>query len=55
MENNGWYFKSTDSLKAILDSITEAKLKYIGAQMEEIAHRRYTWKGVVKKYELLFV
>jgi len=52
-ENKALYFNSREELIMQLQNIYTAKLKQIGHEMQSIAHRRYTWAFISKKYELL--
>lgn len=52
-ENKAIYFKSVKELIIEINEMYTSKLLKIGTQMSEIAKRRYTWKNISFKYELL--
>jgi glycosyltransferase involved in cell wall biosynthesis len=52
-EGAALYFHDLQSLMAEINMIYTSKLKSIGAEMEQIARRRYTWRFIAFKYELL--
>lgn len=52
-ENKAIYFKSIQELITEINEMYTSKLLKIGIEMSEIAKRRYTWKNISFKYELL--
>lgn len=52
-ENRALYFHDLDSLKKELAGVYTAKLTRIGQELEKIAERRYQWKLISQKYQLL--
>lgn len=52
-EGKAIYFHSSEELLAILRDIPSLEVRRIGAQMKEIALRRYTWEIIARKYDVL--
>lgn len=52
-EGKAIYFKNREGLVSEINKIDSLKLKQIGQEMGEIGQRRYTWKHIIFKYELL--
>jgi len=52
-ENRAIYFENQEDLIVEMNELYTAKLKTMGAEMEKIAKRRYTWSHIAFKYELL--
>lgn len=52
-ENKAMYFNDEKELVQQLLNIYTAKLRHIGQEMQSIAHRRYTWAHIAKKYQFL--
>ena len=50
-EEKSYYFKDKESLKEILNSLNQSKIKQLGDNMYEIAARRYTWERIVSLYK----
>ncbi len=53
-EGRAIYFKDTEELKRILQSIDNFNKNELASIMKEIAYRRYTWKIISGKYKELF-
>lgn len=53
-EGKALYFNSPENLREIVNSATPETLKKTGAQMREIAERRYTWSRIARLYAELF-
>lgn len=49
-EGKGLYFESSDELRAVILSLTEARAVKVGSEMNEIANRRYTWNEIGSAY-----
>jgi glycosyltransferase involved in cell wall biosynthesis len=49
-EDQALFFKSSDELARLLETIEPTKAEEIGRKMREIANRRYTWKVVADEY-----
>lgn len=49
-ENKSLYFNDAGSLRDILLSLDDEKVREIGRNMREIAQRRYTWKRIADLY-----
>jgi glycosyltransferase involved in cell wall biosynthesis len=52
-ENKALYFSSSESLIKMMKLISETKMGKMRKEMKAIATRRYTWKIVSEKYNLL--
>jgi glycosyltransferase involved in cell wall biosynthesis len=52
-ENKAGYFSSKAELNSLLLNTSENLLKEIRGSMSEIAHRRFKWEDIIKKYVLL--
>lgn len=52
-ENKAMYFMTIEELKLILNQLELKHLQKMGQELEEVARRRYTWKHIAFKYELL--
>lgn len=52
-ENKALYFKDSESLRSIVDSIEEFNLSRVATDMKAIADRRYTWKRIADCYAKL--
>jgi glycosyltransferase involved in cell wall biosynthesis len=52
-ENRALYFMNMEELIEILRNLQEVQLFKMGAELAEIAHRRYVWKNIAFKYVLL--
>jgi len=52
-ENKALYFDSAKGLISHLENIYSVKLQQLGQTMQDIAHRRYTWAHIAKKYQFL--
>ncbi len=50
-EEKSYYFRDVESLKTILNSLDETKIKTLSDNMLEIAKRRYTWKRIAGLYK----
>ncbi len=53
-ENKAFYFSDKQSLKNIVESLSESALIETAGKMSEIAQRRYRWTIVAEKYRALF-
>ena len=49
-ENKALFFRSSEDLRQILQSIKYSEASIVGLNMLEIARRRYTWKIVAEQY-----
>lgn len=49
-EGKALYFESADELRSIVGSLALGRSAYVGADMVEIAQRRYTWDAIGKAY-----
>jgi glycosyltransferase involved in cell wall biosynthesis len=49
-EDQALFFKSSDELARLLETIEPTEAEEIGRKMREIANRRYTWKVVADEY-----
>ncbi len=49
-EKKALYFRDVESLMSVIQSQSFAGFRAVGAKMEEIAKRRYTWHVVASKY-----
>lgn len=54
-ENKALYFKNHIDLKTLIENTTINELKSIGATMNSIAQRRYTWAYIADKYKALII
>jgi glycosyltransferase involved in cell wall biosynthesis len=52
-ENKAIYFKKTEDLNRLLLSSSVARLQELGAEMKQIAQRRYTWVKITNSYARL--
>jgi len=52
-EGKALYFQSEEELMSIIGSSNLAEIRKLGQVMGEVASRRYTWKLIAQKYELL--
>jgi hypothetical protein len=52
-EGKALYFETEDELMSIISNSNLADIQKLGTAMGEIASRRYTWKLIAQKYELL--
>ncbi|MEN7549952.1 DUF1972 domain-containing protein [Rapidithrix thailandica] len=52
-ESKAKYFSTSTELKELVQNITAADLVLMAASMGEIANRRYIWKVIASKYDLL--
>ena len=52
-ENKALYFKDSESLRAIVNHLSELNLPQVAADMKEVADRRYTWKRIADCYARL--
>lgn len=50
-ENEAWYFSNADELKTIIQTSSLSDIRKLGAKMEDVAKRRYTWKRIAEKYD----
>jgi glycosyltransferase involved in cell wall biosynthesis len=50
-EEKSFYFKDSQSLIEILSNLKDTTINQLGADMKEIALRRYTWQRIVKLYK----
>lgn len=53
-ENKAVYFDDVESLKNVVNSLTDADLQLLSAEMKKIADRRYLWKIIAQKYAELY-
>jgi glycosyltransferase involved in cell wall biosynthesis len=49
-EDKALFFSDVQSLEFLIQSLDDASAAAVGAQMKEIANRRYTWKVVAGEY-----
>jgi hypothetical protein len=49
-EGGALYFRNADELRNHIRATRVKELKQLGADMAEIAHRRYRWSVIAKKY-----
>ena len=54
-EQQALYFSNADELLHLITSTSMEQLKQLGTKMEEIAQRRYVWKKIAEKYQLLIL
>ena len=54
MENKGFYFSGPEELRSVVITITPHTLQQNALDMKCIAHKRYRWAVIAKKYEQLF-
>lgn len=52
-EHKAIYFKTLEELITEINDMYSVKLQKIGTQMAEISQRRYTWKHIAFKYDIL--
>lgn len=52
-EHKALYFKNADELYDLVLKTQVSDLKQMATEMEAIAHRRYTWKGIAHRYHFL--
>ncbi len=49
-EDSALYFKDSEALAGIVDTIDEARCRTLSQSMKEIALRRYTWRHILDRY-----
>lgn len=54
MFEHGYFWNSSDTLKALLCDLETNKLKLVGESMKRLANEHYTWQVITRKYESLF-
>lgn len=54
MGNKGFYFSDSQELIKVVNNATPQSLQQNGCDMSSIAHARYKWQIIAKKYEALF-
>ena len=53
-ENQCMYWSNVDELYGYITYYENVRLSEIGANMKQIAEKRYRWENIVSKYEALF-
>ncbi|EEY46453.1 DUF1972 domain-containing protein [Vibrio mimicus] len=54
-DNKAHYFKNSDELSALLNTVMENDLKKNAIAMKNIATKRYTWGRITENYESLYI
>lgn len=52
-EGKAFYFDTADDIVQVINQTRHQAFRENGIRMKEVAHRRYTWKTVAMKYDLL--
>jgi glycosyltransferase involved in cell wall biosynthesis len=53
-EGRASFFRTHDDLAAIVRRLTPLELREMGAALEQVASRRYTWSRIARAYATLF-
>jgi glycosyltransferase involved in cell wall biosynthesis len=54
-EDKAVFFKSSDDLVLLMETVNVGEAERVGSDMVEIANRRYTWRIVAQQYFALLI